>query len=291
MFSYSTDTIIYHYCSIDSFLSIIQNRCLWLTDSAYTNDLKEMHMMDEVFYSALEDLYRKKELDLGQIIKAKSLYEASRFSVFLGCFSIDGDLLGQWRDYADQGKGFAIGFSPAKMNFDKYPIHLNVDFTNRYFLEEVVYSNEAQLLRVSPIVKGWLQMHGLCQDAKAFTENAMEMVSDDIRFSTLRYCCKHDSFSSEKEIRAMWIPPLFKDEKGYMIEKNRKAYKKIKFRAAGNKFIPYTEMPFEIESVKQIILGPKNDMKDHIDTLKLFLHSAGYDDHKLEISISNSPYR
>ena len=55
MFSYSTDTIIYHYCSIDSFLSIIQNRCLWLTDAAYTNDLKEMHMMDEVFYSALED--------------------------------------------------------------------------------------------------------------------------------------------------------------------------------------------------------------------------------------------
>jgi hypothetical protein len=29
---------------------------------------------------------------------------------FLGCFSADSDDLGQWRAYADNGRGFGLGF-------------------------------------------------------------------------------------------------------------------------------------------------------------------------------------
>ena len=33
---------------------------------------------------------------------------------FVSCFSADGDVLSQWRAYADDGHGFAIGFAPAE---------------------------------------------------------------------------------------------------------------------------------------------------------------------------------
>jgi len=37
--------------------------------------------------------------------------EAAHF--FVGCFSAAGDDLGQWRGYADNGRGFALGFDTA----------------------------------------------------------------------------------------------------------------------------------------------------------------------------------
>ena len=50
-------------------------------------------------------------------------------------------------------------------------------------------------------------------------------------------------------------------------------------------------MPFARSTVREIVLGPKNDMKDHLDILKMFLAANGYDDRTLTLKISKSSYR
>lgn len=72
---------------------------------------------------------------------------------------------------------------------------------------------------------------------------------------------------------------------------NRKAYRQIHFRPEPGRLVPYTEMPFAKSSVREIVLGPKNEMKEQMDILKMFLAANGYDDRNIRLRISRSSYR
>ena len=50
-------------------------------------------------------------------------------------------------------------------------------------------------------------------------------------------------------------------------------------------------MPFAADCIKRIVIGPKNEMKNHQDVLKIFLGASGYDDKNIEIGVSMSSYR
>ena len=162
----SEEKIIYHYCSIDIFLSIIENQELWVSDIFKMNDsseekyledllrfyLKRIHgelLKDKKFKEYLDkkgktdkestkkekentekfkkklfkEYYNKifsapikeninnyikinKLLTINDLLKEKS----KKIKRYICCFSGDGDLLSQWRAYADDGKGISIGF-------------------------------------------------------------------------------------------------------------------------------------------------------------------------------------
>ena len=57
--------IIYHYCSVDAFLNIIENKILWLSDSEYMNDNTEGIWIDKVVQKIIieniEENPKKKE--------------------------------------------------------------------------------------------------------------------------------------------------------------------------------------------------------------------------------------
>lgn len=285
------DRIIYHYCSVDGFMNIMKNRNLWLTEASFTNDAWENQILDPVFERALAELVWDGEVAQDQMAQARDLYyHHSACFIFLGCFSSEGDLLPQWRSYADDGRGFAIGFAPSKMNFDTHSVHLNADFPNKYFLKEVIYMNEAHTERFMPLAKNWIRMR-LTRGRHFTGPEIRRAIADDAAFSSLRYYCKNDSFQFERELRALWLPILLKDENGNMVKQNEKAYQQIRFRGERDQIISYTEMPFAADCIKRIVIGPKNEMKNHQDVLKIFLGASGYDDKNIEIGVSMSSYR
>lgn len=169
--SKSKEKIIYHYCSVDVFLSIIKNQELWASDifkmnnsseEKYLEDLlrfylKRIHgelLKDKKFKEYLDkkgkndkkstkkerenaeklkkelfkEYYNKifsapikkyinnyikinKFLTINDLLKEKS----KKIKRYICCFSGDGDLLSQWRAYADDGKGISIGFKKSKI--------------------------------------------------------------------------------------------------------------------------------------------------------------------------------
>lgn len=54
---------LYHYCSISTFMSIIKNKCFWLSDTKYTNDKEELAAFRISVYETLSELLRDNIID------------------------------------------------------------------------------------------------------------------------------------------------------------------------------------------------------------------------------------
>ena len=101
--------LLYHYCSNQSFLSIIDSATVRASDLSLSNDRLEGKWSRQL----LEEFCTKK--NLFPITKALLLerfdYVILEYFFALGfCLSEEPDLLSQWRGYADDGRGVAIGF-------------------------------------------------------------------------------------------------------------------------------------------------------------------------------------
>lgn len=141
--------ILYHYCSINNFLSILSNRSIWLSSLNLSNDTMEGKLVAEI----IERLARRDGLD-DQTIASLQIF----LRVFeekmdgLGfCLSEDGDLLSQWRGYAGDATGFSIGFSK------EYFLLLKEYITSQkqpvFSLNKVKYDPLAQEELVEPTYK------------------------------------------------------------------------------------------------------------------------------------------
>ena len=114
---------LYHYCSLSAFMSIIQNKCIWLSDTRYTNDALEVRVFDDTVGAALSDLVRDEEITSEEANVFWQTYKANNTVGYISCFSENGDLLSQWRAYSDDGHGVAVG-----INFDALEIENSVPY-------------------------------------------------------------------------------------------------------------------------------------------------------------------
>lgn len=118
--------ILYHYCSVDTMLKILQNYCIWLSDAEKMNDKTELRyfcvQMKKMFSDVFESYKGKYDSTLLTLVESilekatESIYMGSAYVVqntknYLCCFSENADLLSQWRAYSSDGEGVAIGFN------------------------------------------------------------------------------------------------------------------------------------------------------------------------------------
>lgn len=110
-----SNDIVYHYCSVETFLSIIQNKCLWLCNIEKSNDSEERKYYEKALIETVKELltsrlskHKKKKLDGVLDYLENGLREPLR--IHSCSFSSDGDMLSQWRGYADDSTGVSIGF-------------------------------------------------------------------------------------------------------------------------------------------------------------------------------------
>ena len=113
---------VYHYCSLDTFCKIINNKSLRMTNIQKSNDKLEIRYcyksFKDTFIKACNDYSKNKEYEIAEVFNridfeyllSKSILNESLI-YYAVCFSEDNDLLSQWRAYSDNGKGVAIGFN------------------------------------------------------------------------------------------------------------------------------------------------------------------------------------
>jgi len=113
---------IYHYTSVKSALGIIQSGRFWFTERAHLNDPVEIQYGLRIAHELFEREARR-----------RSAIQEYTFTHFQGTLNLElvingfwiasfsrlDDHLGQWRNYADNGRGVCLGFSAEKFNMAK----------------------------------------------------------------------------------------------------------------------------------------------------------------------------
>ena len=259
--------IIYHYCNAEAFLSICTGRRIRLSDIFSMNDYLEMHWG----YSIWEKAANKLIAELGyEFIDAidKIIHSSGMFGLIVSSsFSQDGDVLSQWRAYTDDGTGYAIGFKASDM------IKLAVRPL------KVLYDEKQQIKELSTLLKAF---HRAESDQEIKFGNDFVRTCYSIAYDLAAF--KNPAFKEEKEIRLTHLLNFepsnnfikLKDLGGYAFNKTKES-EDVKFRTRGYGILPFIDIDFsnkgEVNPIKEVIIGPKNQMR--ISAISVFLETIG----------------
>lgn len=248
--------LLYHYCSMATFVSIVEKKELWLSSTKHMNDLAEGRWVLRVVERCLNDSEyfkknpKKKETFLAAV-------GASFPEKFICCFSEDGDLLSQWRGYADNGRGVAIGFDHSKLNVEVRPTLMSANGDHTIGLMPVLYPLDEQCTLISKYLQ--LLDHS--------TKDRMFAIANIISSSST--FLKNPAFREEKEWRIIYTP-LF-DNADTVLGK----HKEICFRAKDDCLVTYFKHSFRDmpAAFAHVILGSQN--YTDVNDLLMFLRANG----------------
>jgi hypothetical protein len=271
--------IVYHYCSTDTFLAIIQNRRLRFSDINTMNDFGEMHWAYDKFIDAVNiDLgdYDRKFLDeVDEIVSSLQLHSLPLIS----CFSRDGDLLSQWRAYADNGAGVSLGLDSALLK--RLAVRCGLVIYDEK--EQVKYFRE--LLSVAHTF--W-KSAGNKLDLKAKFREFLFVVAFD------NCLIKSPAFAEEKEvrfIRATTVEQMddgrwsLSDSEGSSEDRFSSTKQQICYRTRNGGIVAYVDLPLDglgPKLVREVILGPRSP--NNGAEVSMALLSQGFTDFKIRKS-------
>ena len=272
--------ILYHYCSVETFYNIIINKTLWLTDSFSTNDYMENRWINKIIDELLPNYIN--DDNRHQFTDVFNQYNINDYIPFITCFSEDGDILSQWRAYANDGSGIAIGF-----NTDYFSINDQLPFTMAVFneksigLHEVNYDYKTQVDIINKLLNE-------ITVSKQITPN--KIVEIALKLKQYSFIFKNPAFFEEREWRIIHTPLIIgsnQDDTTQIIG----AISDCKFRVTSNDIAPYFLLSFSEQKatspITEIILGPKNKMVSN--KLRTFLSMNNLKN--VSIKLSNASYR
>ena len=283
--------LLYHYCSNLAFCSIIEQKRVRLSLLSLSNDAKEGQHVLDVASRVLPGDFVHKEDALAQLKQVISLISAIGF-----CVSEDGDLLSQWRGYADDARGIAIGFdrdalraAAEEESGEDFIVRLAPVGYDEKLLTEVILPDlnpiveHYNLGKMNPPRCGTLLMP-LTEEELEAEQLRYQKASNDLfrmlfRIANYAYMVKALFFKEEKEWRLFSL--LTTSDKGLMLSNAR-------FQPSSDKLKPFREFPlkgFAPNIVKEIVLGPRN--LTPIEVARLFLDSQGFDHVLLRRSIGS----
>lgn len=314
--------IVYHYCSVETFLNIIRNHTLRLSDLCSSNDKAEMKVLLGDLENEILNQYRKRDDFLETVIYGMDVDESFEFilkkviskmdnntnqMLFGICFSEKGDLLGQWREYADKGTGIAIGFNLEWLQ------KLGNNDSFKFSKVNYEYSKDSTLIKEHAF-------HIYCEIIRAMENGETKELIDESRYlpymiSLHKECLLFESvfqkgkeYKSEEEWRLIlddeetrkdypewniyynWKNEdlSFREEKIYSLIPNG-----MEFMVKSGRIIPYLDLKFDVDKnnlpIEEVITGP--NCKVNILDIYHLLQFYGFDGDKIEIKKSQSSYR
>lgn len=287
-----TEGTLYHYCSAQTLLSILKNRTIRFSDVTLLNDREEAAWGYAVFEHAAERLGKPENIPKGmpnippeflEVIRQRWLSFSMATRHFVACFSADGDSLSQWRAYAEDGRGFCIGFK-AKEIRSELPIQIY----------DVLYDEDQQTQEMTEALGStYLEFvdKGSDYDAEWFIARNGELAASSVSL-------KNPAWRDEKEIRChhlilakmtkeKWI---LQDPGGYSA-KGKIEPQPVQFEARNGLIVPFLDLPFSVSTnshpIAEIVAGPKCPTDEF--TLRFLLGGEGYEN--VPIRLAGSGYR
>lgn len=292
----------YHYTDAQGLLGILSTGRLRLTDLQYLNDVQELsgvHAVAAALQTQAGGMLSSIDVEapdaadtVGRISRAVHMEliaraytdlsqrrRSQRARAFVACFCKRGDLLSQWRGYAAEGAGYAIGFSWNALSelsvFQPQPPqssllagqdgHAQPRRSATWHIDQadVEYEDEAQLQA----------------RAEAILDRFMSDTEPDYA-SVVRELAavKNPAFAEELERR---IIAVFPDSD----------VPDLQFRSGRFGVVPYVEVPLPKKAIREVVIGPSLPPEAETaltDALRVYLGPQGAG---VEVTRSSAPYR
>ncbi len=246
----------------------MQSQKLWLSSTNGMNDSQEitwtLHLIQDILRRQ-ETTKNKEKLSYFWVnVSANTIYP------FICCFSKNGDLLSQWRAYADDGHGVAIGFERDELNIKNEIPRRGFFVEPALGIMDVIYDKEAQEQFLSQLIEKY----------------EITQIDNALYAARLSPIFKNPAFKEEDEVRIIHNPLLItnKTKNEYDVVAN---CGKMTHRISSKKLTSYFELDFNPSQVKEIILGPKCQIQ--FTELKQFLATNNFP--TTEIKYSSASYR
>ena len=271
--------IIHHYTNIEALFNGIivkepkkegEEICLWASNCLYMNDRSEMIAGQEYVNKVLKEYFIEDE---GCDKKAQG--EEGDMDYYITSFSMANDSLQMWGMYGKNGAGIALGFDRAVIEKNNLTLY-RCSYLNDKLKEKV---NEfcKKLKREKISQRAWDLVVIITLFALLLNENkkqSEEMIDAFIPFLLFMIYAKAPAYKDEYEVRLL----IHSDQNS-----------KIKYRVQKDLIVPYIENYFPKEALKTVLVGPTNDMKRTVKSLKTYLDHMGFTD--VDIIPSEVPYR
>jgi hypothetical protein len=136
---------LYHYTGAGGLRGIVESQKIWFTSYLHLNDPSELiygmeivhRLLNEIGEGAHDPLVKRFCAMVDDLFQHRNFSDV--FGFYIASFSRNRDELGQWRGYADNGRGFALGLAP-----HLFEIVNTADLkpTEKYVVMPVVYEQE-----------------------------------------------------------------------------------------------------------------------------------------------------
>jgi hypothetical protein len=265
----SSEDILYHYCSMEAFLGIVQSQTLRLTNMRFMNDSKEISWLYELAKKVLWDKKYRCHTDNERRLCDRLLSHCD--DLFLdeaffpdyncSCFSLNGDSLSQWRAYADDGRGVAIGFSRKYMESCTSP--------HRLLLRKARYVDGSDLSAVaSDVNTAFSKLNGI---TRSLTDDEINMIA--LATFTLwdqeATFVKNAAFQEEAEMRLFFLP--HNQVKCPQIGE-------MGFFCRNTVVVPYYPLGLSLDAgpIAEVVLGPRNRADHNSHAIRMLALANGF---------------
>jgi hypothetical protein len=270
--------IIYHYCSANTLVSIIKNSTIRYSAVDLLNDGEEERWGRKVFQEAAEEKLghglhenvANPNVGASEIRALGHVWsdQKGRGRNFAACFSEDGDSLSQWRAYADDGRGFAVGFYTSALR------------KNGVRVLDVLYDHREQINEMSVSLSLYYGRAKSGQSSFSLENEAAEFAAEATAF-------KNPAWRDEKEVRCIYRVGSYGQKQHWQISpvevngpNEGSKVIPIEFASRSSRIVPYFDMPFQVSSlngerpIAEIVFGPK--CLDSDETINYLLGNFGY---------------
>lgn len=275
---------VYHYTTDVGLKGILGSGKLWFTDVFELNDPSELAHG----FSKAVDQVRSRASGRGRSVEffssvfakyaIRGMWETADY--FVCCSSMNGDELGQWRAYADNGRGFCIGF-------DSYALVRSLDDPTFQALSfPVTYDDERLGELQSALADAVIPFLERAEINRVSTELQREYFARlGARFTahvlSISLAFKHTAYENEREFRLMKLR-----RSGYA------PLQDVKLRSHPYALGRYVEVDWRAASptaLKEIIIGPSAN-RDQAEGLALDCMWA-FELPRVPVKHSTIPYR
>jgi len=243
---------LYHYTNSNALVDIIKSRKIRLSAPWHLNDPRE----GEDFEALLNEYVSAKRTGDE---KAKMAMESLKsLHSYVACFSEDGDLLSQWRAYAQNGEGVSIGL-------DREHLFKCLANQSEMVARPVEYADTLEHLH--------LNGETYTAFSTILTHGAAPSKSVIQTLAKIRWAIKRKAYQEEMEHRLIFSPP---NPTSISTKLGKTNVKRI-FSAAKAEVRDYVEVEFDAADwallISKVIIGPKNETNHTV--LKDFLAANG----------------
>ena len=287
-------TILYHYCSNNAFHSIIENRSIRLSSLSLSNDSMEGKLVAEILVRIAEaDGLDHATMNLLQesVSRIETLIDGLGF-----CLSEKGDLLSQWRGYADDATGVSVGFS--KDYLERIAAASLGQNKSGFTLNRVEYDLATQECIIKPtyieiknlIAAGAYKFTGRRSLLDSRTDAEIDRMNKDfdLAFRTLSARLFIDLFS---KLFLLKTKAFCEEQEWRLISYWGKSVTDVcSFWALNDRIIPFREFELqesESSSIVEVILGPKNTTPTYV--IESLLKQSGFP--SVNVLCSEASYR